>query len=363
MKCLSNLERLSYPADLVMDLTALYRYKGKDFYYEDVLKSEMNGIIKRTIERDTFYVGKILNLNVTENRTRLIIRKNANPRTKDERVLANLKEVFTLIQEKGDEIELTSNEFLYLAKRIFNEVMEIDFSYEIVKYRENLLEEKKRVTKRKKLDEELNLYRKLLTEKSIEPTQLITNFYVDILHLDLYTSNNEFIALLIMYCLLFRERFNVFKYVSFFQMYFEKKQQFDTTTVQAGYNWEQGFSQIAPLNRLTIQMMIEAYDSVEAMTENYNFDKKIRKIDNVEATILKLGEVFTKEQIKNAHPSLSDSTINRALVSLKNQNKIRPNGTGRSATWVRLVPEEMMSNRMKQLTLFDILMKDNEKEE
>ena len=70
-----------------------------------------------------------------------------------------------------------------------------------------------------------------------------------------------------------------------------------------------------------------------------------------------------KEQIKNAHPSLSDSTINRALVSLKNQNKIRPNGTGRSATWVRLVPEEMMSNRMKQLTLFDILMKDNEKEE
>ena len=190
MKCLSNLERLSYPADLVMDLTSLYRYKGKDFYYEDVLKSEMNGIIKRTVERDTFYVGKILNLNVTENRTRLIIRKNANPRTKDERVLANLKEVFTLIQEKGDEIELTSNEFLYLAKRIFNEVMEIDFSYEIVKYRENLLEEKKRVTKRKKLDEELNLYRKLLTEKSIEPTQLITNFYVDILNLYLYTSNN-----------------------------------------------------------------------------------------------------------------------------------------------------------------------------
>lgn len=356
MKCLSNLDRISYPAELVMDLTSLYRFKGKDFYYEDVLKNDLTGIIRITVERDTFYAAKLLNLTVTENRVRLIIRKNAIPKTKDEQILANLKEVFSLIQEKGDDIELTTNEFLHLAKKIFHNVLSIDFASEIVKYKVNLLEDKKKVSKREKLADELKLYKDLLGRRTIEPTQLITNLYVDLLHLNVYTSHNEFMALLIMYCLLFRERFNVFKYVSFFQLYFENRDKFHTAVISAGYDWEQGFSQTAPLNRLTIKTMLEAYQQVETKADEYTFDKRIRKIDNVEATILKLGEVFTKEQIKNAHPQFSESTINRALTNLKNQNKIRSNGTGRSATWVRLVPEEMMGSKMKQMTLFDIMM-------
>lgn len=356
MNCLKNLDRISYPADLVMDLTNLYRFKGKDFYYEDVLKSDLNGIIRITIEKDTFYAAKLLDLNITENRVRLIIRKNAIPRTKDEKILANLKEVFTLIQDKASDIELTTNEFLHLGKKIFNEVLNIDFASEVVKVRVNLLEEKKKVSKREKLAEELKLYSTLLNSKTIEPTQLITNLYVDLLHMDIYTSHNDFMALLIYYCLLFRERFNIFKYVSFFQLYFENKDKFETATISAGYDWEHGFSQTAPLNRLTIKTMLEGYQQVENKADDYTFDKRIRKIDNVEATILKLGEVFTKDQIKNAHPQFSESTINRALTNLKNQNKIRSNGTGRSATWVRLVPDEVMGSKMKQMTLFDLMM-------
>ncbi len=355
MKCLKNLDRISYPAELVMDLMNLYQFKGKDFYYEDILKSDLTGIIRVTIERDTFYASKLLNLTITENRIRLIIRKNAIPRTKDEKILANLKQVFTLIQRKPSEIELTTNEFLQLAKKIFHDVGNIDFASEVVKVRVNLLEEKKKISKREKLAEELKEYSKLLNQNLIEPTQLITNVFVDLLHLNVYTSHNDFLALLIYYCLLFRQRFNVFKYVSFFQLYYEHKNEFETAIISAGYNWEQGFSQTAPLNILTIKTMLEGYQEVENKADDYKFDKKIRKIDNVEATILKLGEVFTKDEIKNAHPQFSESTINRALTNLKNQNKIRSNGTGRSATWVRLVPDEVMGTKMKQLTLFDLM--------
>ena len=73
----------------------------------------------------------------------MIIRKDAKPKTKDEQILANLKEVFTLIQEKGTDIELTTNEFLHLAKKIYNNVKEIGFDYYIKKERFYLLEEKK----------------------------------------------------------------------------------------------------------------------------------------------------------------------------------------------------------------------------
>ena len=109
------------------------------------------------------------------------------------------------------------------------------------------------------------------------------------------------------------------------------------------------------LNKDIIDMLLEGYGKVEQMIANFNFDKKIKKIDNVESAILKLGEVFTREQIKQVCPQLSDSTINRALARLKDENKVRPNGTGRSASWVRLVPDELFSPKTKQMNIFDIL--------
>ncbi|MDE7213987.1 MAG: hypothetical protein K2N42_05350, partial [Anaeroplasmataceae bacterium] len=100
------MQRISYPADLVMDLTNLYQFKGKDFHYEDVFKSDMQTIIKDTIEKDTFFAAKVLNLDITENRARLIIQKNSTPKPNDEKILANLKEVFKILQAKGNHLEL-----------------------------------------------------------------------------------------------------------------------------------------------------------------------------------------------------------------------------------------------------------------
>ena len=130
MKCLSNVERATYPIELVMDLTKLYQFKGKDFYYEDFLKNHLDGIIRTTVEADTLAFCRILKLNVTENRLKLLIRKDSKPKTKEEIVVKNLKEVFDLIQAQSESIELTTNEFLQLGMRIFRKHTRIDFDNE-----------------------------------------------------------------------------------------------------------------------------------------------------------------------------------------------------------------------------------------
>lgn len=353
MYCLENMQRISYPADLVMDLTRLYRFKGKDFYYEDVFKSDMQTIIKDTIERDTFYAARVLNLQITEARLRTIIRKDLTPKTNDEKILSNLKEVFQIIQSKGDELELTSNEYIALAKRVFGSVKEVGYASEVVEVQVNLLREKKKVSLRTRFDELLHLYKKLLMGSQVEATQLATNLFVDISNIKLFNQENDFMCLLIYYCLLFKERFNVFKYISFFELYTAHEAEFKSAMISASFNWESGFAQTAILNRLMIQLMLEGYNQIEGKSDIYNFDKRIRKIDNVESSILKMGEIFKKEDIRAKNPYLSDSTINRALENLKNQNKIRPNGTGRSATWIRIVDEEPYPSRNRQMSLFE----------
>ena len=352
---IENVKRISYSADLVMDLTKLYRFKGKDFYYEDVFKNSMTTIVNETIYKDCMYASRLLNLNITENRMRLILTKDSNPKTNDERILANLKTVFTIIQNKGEQLDLSTNEFLSLADLIFKGVTVIGFRTAKTEVQFNLLREKKTVSMREEFEKIINLYKSFLKKKEVEATQLATNLFVDVLNTKIFDKYNDFMCLLIYYCLLFKERFNVFKHLSFFEMHYNSKPEFDAALAQASYDWGNGFSKTAPLNRLTINFMLDGYALIESKVQIKGMDKELKKLDLVATSILKLGEIFTKDEIRKANPDISESTINRALDYLKEKEKIRPNGTGRNATWIRLDYGNSNDIKSKQVNIFDLL--------
>ena len=354
MGCLEKIENSIYPNDLVMDLTKLYQFKGKDFYYEEVLKQHLNGLVNCTIEKDVYFFSRILNLDVNDNRMKLLIKKDSNPKTKEEQVVKNLKQIFTLIQEKGTGIELTTNEFIQLASRMFKGYKRVDYKEDIVKVKENLLYVEKTFFRRKLLEDELTIYAKMLEKKTSEITLLCTKFYIDILNMQLYTEYSNEISLLILYCLLYRERFNVFKYISFFEKYYENIEEFKSLEAEASMNWSTGYNKTDSLNNKIIEILLESYMEVEKMIQDTDFDKNLKKIDNVKSAILRLPQTFTKADIKLQYGHISDSTLNRALDELKKENKIVSNGTGRSATWNRIVSSEIFTTKTKQMTLFEL---------
>ena len=360
MRCIENLDRINYPKELVYDLTKLYTFKGKDFYYEDVLKQYMQQIIKNTIEHDVFAAAKILGLEVNENRLKLIVKKGSEPKTKHERIVKNLKEVFQIIQKNGVDLELTSNEFLMLGSKVFNGVHRFSYLIDTVTEMDNILEGRKKVSRRDHVDKEIVDYSNAKNKFKVEITQVITNFYVDMLNMQCFDMQNSFISLMICYCLLFSERFNVFKYSSFFEYYYKHMADFRKYEEESKYGWETGFANTTELNKAIIEMMLDGYRQVEKMVSDFEFDKRLRKVDNVEGVIMKLGNVFTREDIKAKVPNLSDSTINRALVKLRDEGKIRPDGTGRSAKWIRLVPEEMFTGGVQQYNIFDFMKPDED---
>ncbi len=354
LHCLENIERINYPKELVYKITELYTFKGKDFYYEDVFKQHMPAIIKNTIRKDTIYAGKILGLNITDARMKYITKNDSEPKTKDETVLANLKKVFTIVQEKGTNFELTSNEILKLVEITFKDVVQIDYKKDSVIKENQILPEE--ISRRDQMNKELYLYQKALNDMHIEATQIATDLFIDMLEMECFERCNEYISLLTLYCLLFRERFNVFKYKSFFFEVYDKKQQFDAAISASKYGWQDGYANTAILNNMIIDIMLKGYNEIEADVQGHEFDKNLRKIDTVEATIMKLPKVFTKDQVKQACPTLSDSTINRALERLKTEKKIASNGTGRSATWTKLVEDEIITKSARQqMTLFDVI--------
>lgn len=364
MPCLNNLERQTFSNRIMMPLLELYEYRGKDYYFDNTLHQASDKIIKQTIERDSFYFSLFMNLDINKNRQKLILKKDSEARNKQEQMLKNIKYIFTTLALKGEDFELSTNEFLQTAKKLYKDCEEIGYETYLTEVKVNLLTEKKRESKRNDIEELLKTYIKLLKTKEYELTNLIINFYIDFINIKPFRIGNEYLGLIFLYALLLKEKFRLFKFSSFFEVLYENKERFENAVKKANYDWESNYSKVEDLHEELINLMLICYHKIDKLAKDTNFDKNVSKSNNIENTIQKLPEVFTKDDIRERHPYVSLSTIDRTLKRLKEEGKIRPNGCGRSASWIKLVTIEKFEPHFhKQMSLFDIIMESNEGDE
>ena len=251
-------------------------------------------------------------------------------------------------------LEYNPNQYLDMAKFIFKNVRDTNVSFDTktVEVHRSLFPEKKTVSKRDEFEKFLAKYEKMLKSEDYELPLLITNFFVDFINSKPFKTDNDKIGLVMLYILLFKEGFELFRYTSFFELVYNERQMFEQNCLQAAFNWDKGYSQTTPLHQQIIGILLKGYKNVENLLRDYVYDIDLNKSDNIENTISKLGELFTKDDIRAKHPYVSDSTINRTLKRLREQNVIRPLGVGRSAKWIKLY-KDSKPDVYEQLRLFD----------
>jgi hypothetical protein len=209
----------------------------------------------------------------------------------------------------------------------------------------------KKSSKKYDLEKLMALFEKHVKGKKFELTQLITNFYVDFMNMNILTKNQELVALILLYALIAKD-FSVFKYVSFFKYFHKEYEGWKSGVITASYYWSSGYAQTDMLSRILLQILISAYEEVDGMAHEYVFEKELNKSNNIENSILKLDEIFSKEDLRKRHPNVSDATIDRTLKRLKDEDKIRPLGKGRSSKWQRIISGNRKFG-IEQLSLFN----------
>ena len=75
MKAISNMSRLQVTSDFLLQLLKVYEAKGKEFYYDDVFERDYDVFTRKVIEDNVYYFGKVLKLDLTDTRLRLLSRK------------------------------------------------------------------------------------------------------------------------------------------------------------------------------------------------------------------------------------------------------------------------------------------------
>lgn len=355
MSCLKNLQRVTYTNDMIMNLIKLYKFHGKEFYYSNILKSDLEYFKKNVIEKDSFYLIKFLKLNISEARIKLILTKDSEPKNNDEKIAANIKQIITIACNSVSNFELSANQIDQLVTLLFRGCKKVGFDTykETTEY--SYLLDRDSKSKKEDLDILFDELRTFVTEENHEITNLICNFYIDFINIKPFKEYNDFIGILILYNLLFKYGFTQFKYISFFETLYLNKKDFDQFTIEANYNWENGFSKVEPLNNFIVNLLLKNYFSLEQKSLDYDFDSKLNKTDNIENTISKAPEIFDKLFIRAKHPTVSDSTIDRTLKRLRDEGKIKPLGTGRSAKWHKVNMDNDQFSLNDKDTLFDII--------
>lgn len=348
MNALKNISRIQIRQETLILLLDLYESKGKTFYYNELFKRDHEAFMSRTLEKEVIELAKIFKLNMTDARIKLCAKKTISPTTKDEQLLVNLKKIIERIQGSYKNFELLANEIQNLSKMIGYKHSNINWTKKLVNEEEGLLAIKKSYSAREDLEKLIELYYSTLRQKKYEPTTLITNFYVDFINMDIFDTFNKEIALILLYSMLF-QMFPIFQYVSFFKYYNQFIEPINFALEQANYNWASKFSQTDNLNEIIYQILIRSYEEIDDFAYQYEFEKELNKSDSIENTILKLDRLFTKEDIRRSHPNISDATINLTLKRLKDEKKIMPLGTGRSAKWQVIID----NSNYRQLSLFN----------
>jgi hypothetical protein len=357
---LKNIKPLGVKEEFIMDLLQLYQFKGKDYYYDNLFKNDSEAIIRKNIKSELLAVAEYLKLDITEPRKKLLFKKNCQPKNNDEKFYINLKNTLVKFIGNYKTFEFESNEILMLVKRLYGDSENIRYrTYKQVVDSMSLVENTKLVSLRDEIQAMLVEFKMKLDSKKYENTNLIANFYIDYINQEFFTNHNDFLAIMIMYVLLFASGFTVFKYTSFFELLIKYKSELKNATLKANMNYEDGYSDTRMLDELIIKILLEAYDNVEEYVNAYSFDTNNSKEDNIVTIIYKLPQEFTKDDIRNRDPLSSDSTINRALQRLSKEKKIRSLGYGRSAKWLR-IEKEQSYNDLRQISLFELTDEDHD---
>lgn len=353
MKCLQNINRTQVPNVLMMKYITLYQSIGKNEHNHDTLQSDYDTMNLQTIRNNTYYTGKLFGLKITDARYKSLIYKDILPKNKEEKLILNLKKAFTRIHQDTDTFYLLTSEIQDLLKFLYKDIISVNkMSFrKFDKKQKNIdLLSRKQTSTREQLEELIAVYNERVQEKEYEMSNIIMNFYIDFVNIKPFYDKNDEIGLLLVYILLLSNGYEVYHYISFMEKVYKSNEIFKKLVIQSSFNWEVGYAQVLPLHEFIIDQTIESYTMLNNLVRDYTFDKQLNKSDNIENTINKLEEIFTKEDIRNIHPYISDSTINRTLKRMRDEDKIRPLGKGRSAKWMKLYQTEHKL-RFEQLDL------------
>lgn len=338
------LENEAIPSNIASMLFAIERNKSYEGILKEKLPKVFTNLVKIAKVQSVKASNAIEGIVTTDKRIESIVNEGTEPLNHDEREIAGYRDALNLIHNDYNEIDVQLRQILLLHRTLL-EHAEIPSRGQL-KPVDNVIAARypdgtKRViyvptpaneTENAMEQLELAFYEGRQNYK-INPLLLIPCYILDFLCIHPFLDGNGRMSRLLTLLLLYKNGYDVGKYVSLEYVINKNKGLYYEKLQQSSTGWAENKNSYWPFIEHFLMTLLSAYNELAKRYEIIK-DKKLSKSERIEETIKTTLGKITKEEIHNIWPDISYNTIELELSNLVKEGKIEKIGTTNGASYI-----------------------------
>ena len=333
-----------WDSDLLGLIAAIYREAGKQ---ETVLQRQpeaLEKLVEIAMVQSTEASNAIEGIVTTNARLRQLVAEKTTPKDRDEQEIAGYRDALNIIHENHDAIPITQNYILQLHKLLYSHMdnplagrTKNVQNYISVTYAdgrvETLFTPLAPYETPEALDRICEEYNRVIGNMELEPLIAIPVFIHDFLCIHPFNDGNGRMSRLLTTLLLYKSGFTVGRYISLEAKIAKDKGLYYDALARSQDGWHTGRENAVPFIKYLLGTILAAYRDLDERLRLV--EAKLSALEMVRrASLLKLGR-FTKQDIRELCPSLSDSSIEGAFRRLVASGELQREGRGKSTRYFR----------------------------
>ena len=341
----SSLKEQKWDSDILGLVAAIYKEAGKQELYLKQRPEELEKLVEIAKVQSTEASNAIEGIVTTNTRIRQLVEEKTTPKNRDEQEIAGYRDVLNIIHESFDAIPITQNYILQLHKILYSHMnnpiaghTKTVQNYISATYPdghvETLFTPLSPYETPEALDKICEEYNRIIGNMEVEPLIAIPVFIHDFLCIHPFNDGNGRMSRLLTTLLLYRNGFYVGKYISLESKIAQNKGTlYYHALAESQTGWHEETENALPFIKYILGTILAAYKDFEdrvALVET-----KLSSLEMVRrASKNKIGR-FTKQDIREFCPTLSDSSIESALRKLVTAGELKKEGRGKSTCYIR----------------------------
>ncbi len=341
----SKINHQKWDSEILGLVAAIYKEAGKQELYLKQRPGKLEKLIEIAKIQSTEASNAIEGIVTTNIRIKQLVEEKTTPRNRNEQEIAGYRDALNIIHESFDVIPITRNYILQLHKIMCSHMNNpmggqtknvqnyISATYPDG-HTETLFTPLSPFETPQALDQICEEYNRVIGNHELEPLIVIPVFIHDFLCIHPFNDGNGRMSRLLTTLLLYRNGFYIGKYVSLEAKIARHKDLYYDALRESQDGWLEGCEDPTPFIKYLLHTILAAYRDFE---DRFSIvEEKLPALDMVrKATLNKIGR-FTKQDIRELCPSLSDSSIEGSFRKLIDLGELKREGKGKGTFYYRL---------------------------
>lgn len=322
--------------------------RGRETLYRSMAPETLDRLCEVAKIQSTSSSNRIENISTTDRRLRELMERKTEPLNRDEREITGYRFVLDLIHESHDDIPVTPGVILQLHRDLYR-YLDVAFAG-CWKDADNRIAERlptgELVTRFKptsaaatpfavgNICEE---YRKVVAEEACDPLLASLVFVFDFVSIHPFNDGNGRMSRLLTLLLLYRNGYNVGKYISIEAEIERTKETYYESLRASSAGWDQGTNDYAPFVTYMLGVIGACYDQLDGRVALLS--QSVSAEDRLRRYFESLVGSASKRQILDENPELSQRTCERLLQKFQREGLVEKVGAARATRYRKTFEE------------------------